>query len=78
MRFLQLLQSELLFPQFTQFQTMQDAFIPAHVWNDFKVQEKNDGNEIVEYHRMDILWAYLAAALWTLSLASLHFHFWQM
>ena len=51
---------ELLFDQFTTFQTMQDTIIPVHVWNDAKVYEKEaEDGEITEYHRMDILWAYL-------------------
>ena len=31
---------ELLFEQFIAFQTMQDTFIPTHVWNSAKVYEK--------------------------------------
>jgi len=52
---------ELLCTQFTEFQTMQDALIPPHVWDEAKVHEKQDssGNEVIEYHRMDILWSYL-------------------
>jgi len=39
---------------------MQDTlFLPAHVWDEAKVHEKQDGDEIIEYHRMDILWSYL-------------------
>ena len=52
---------ELLFTQFVEFQTMQDSVIPAHCWNDAKVREKGDGDEVVEYHRMDILWSYLGS-----------------
>ena len=50
---------ELLFVQFTQFQTVQDSSIPIHIWNDAKVQKKDSDRGTVEYHRMDILWAYL-------------------
>ena len=39
-------------------QTMQDSSIPIHIWNDAKVREKDSDHGTVEYHRMDILWAY--------------------
>lgn len=38
---------------------MQDSVIPAHIWNDAKVREEDDGDEVVKYHRMDIPWAFL-------------------
>jgi len=51
---------ELLCTQLTEFQTMQDALIPAYVWDEAKVHEKQDSSdEVIEYHRMDILWSYL-------------------
>ena len=52
---------ELLFSRFAEFQTMQDSTIPAHTWNDAKVLEKLEGDEVAEYHRMDVLWAYLGS-----------------
>ena len=61
---------ELLCTQFTEFQTMQDILIPAHVWDEAKVREKQDSSgEVIEYHRMDILWSYLENAR-TLSLVN--------
>ena len=53
---------ELLSLQFAKFWTIQDSTTPVHTWNDAKELEKLDGDEVVEYHRMDILWAYLGSA----------------
>ena len=50
---------ELLFGEFTDFQTMQDTEIPSYIWADAKVREKDEGGDVVEYHRMDVLWSYL-------------------
>lgn len=51
---------ELLFTQFTKFQTMPGSAIPVHISEDAKVREKNDDNYTIEYYRMDKLWAYLS------------------
>jgi len=45
--------------QFIEFHIMEDSLIQAHVWQDAKVYEKQDGEDVIEYHRMDILWSFL-------------------
>ena len=47
------------FSYIAEFQTIQNSTIPAHTWNDAEALEKFDGNEVVQYHRMDILWPYM-------------------
>ena len=52
---------EHLFEQFSQYQLMQDNAIPAQVWNDAKVLERDEDNEQVVNYRMDMLcisWQY--------------------
>ena len=53
---------EILHTEFAEFQTLQDSDIPASIWCEAKIQEKDDidGDDIIEYYRMDVLWAYLA------------------
>ena len=51
---------EKLFSEFSDYQIIQDTLIPSHVWDSAKVLEKEGDEEIVEYHRMDILWRYLS------------------
>ena len=42
------------------FYEISNALIPAHVWDEAQVREKQDSSgEVIEYHRMDILWSYL-------------------
>ena len=64
---------ELLFGEFTDFQTMQDTEIPSYIWADAKVREKDEGGDVVEYHRMDILWSYIWVLLKTLLLVNFAF-----
>lgn len=52
---------ERLFEQFSQYQLKLDNAIPAYVWNDAKVLEKDEDDEPVVYYRMDVLWAYLGS-----------------
>ena len=47
-----------LFSEFSDYQIIQDTLIPSRVWDNAKVLEKEDDEETVEYHRMDILWGY--------------------
>ena len=49
----------MLHSQFIEFHVMEDSLIPAHLWQDAKVHEKQDGEDVIDYHRMDILWSFL-------------------
>ena len=40
---------------------MLDNPIPAYVWNDANMLEKDENDEQVVYYRVDMLWAYLGS-----------------
>ena len=59
--------------EFLVYQAMSEAYIPAHIWKESKVEEKldNDNAETVTYHRMDMIWGSLQEKLPNLSKVAL-------
>ena len=64
---------DILEEEFLVYQTMSETDIPAHIWEESAVTEKQDldSDEVLTYHRMDMIWGYLRDKLPNLSKVAL-------